>query len=148
MVDEFASIREEAAERAEILDTDCFICGMKRGVYEDMGLEAGSPSFDQHLNVDHDLWTYVAFAYYLKRKDETEYNGIESFVTAQMDEGSLEWIPGRTSFALERQGKTGPLAGENRDEAGPSNTELEEKISSLLDQIETLKKAVDASSAS
>jgi hypothetical protein len=62
MVDEFASIREEAAERENILDTDCFLCGMKREVYEDMGLETGSPTFDQHLAEDHDIWTIVAYA--------------------------------------------------------------------------------------
>ena len=142
MVDEFAAIREEAATRAEILDTDCFICGLKRHVYEDMGLDAGSPTFDEHLSQDHDIWIYVAYACYLKKKDETEHNGIESFVTSQMESGSLEWIPSRTSFELERQGKTGP--GGANEETGPSKGELETKMETILEEMSVLRKAIDA----
>ena len=88
-------------------------------------------------------------SYYLKKKDETEYNGIESYVKSQMDDGSLEWIPSKTSFALERQGKTGPMAaGGDREEDGPSSAELEAKMAALLNQIESLKKAVDATTPS
>jgi len=60
-----------------------------------------APSFDQHLNEDHNLWTYVHYISYLKKKDPTEDSGIESYVRQQLSDLSMEWIPTRTSYFLE-----------------------------------------------
>ena len=53
MVDAFGSIREEAGNRAETLETECFVCGLSREAYEESKLEAGSPKWDEHLEKDH-----------------------------------------------------------------------------------------------
>jgi hypothetical protein len=111
MVDTFSSIREEKATRAEILASDCFVCGLQRNAYEDAGLSPNSPTFDAHLSDDHDLWSYVYYIAYLQKKDPTEDSGIESYVRQQVDDLSLEWIPSRTCFVLEAQGKAGSSSG-------------------------------------
>lgn len=107
MIDEFASIRERADTRARILGTSCFICNMERETYEELGLATGTPTFDEHLEVDHNIWAYLFYIDYIRKKDPTEHNGIESFVRAQLDENALDWIPFKTSFALQLQGKSG-----------------------------------------
>ena len=38
-------------ERADTLETQCYVCGMARDAYEDLGLAPGSPSFETHLEV-------------------------------------------------------------------------------------------------
>jgi len=107
MVDTFSSIREEKQSRADILDSVCFVCGTMRQTYEDLSLGGSAPTFDQHLSDEHDPWIYVHYIAYLKKKDPTEDSGVESYVRQQVEENALDWIPSRTSFFLESQGKSG-----------------------------------------
>jgi hypothetical protein len=111
MVDTFDFIREEKQRTAQVLKNDCFVCGTLRSTYENYAMGNSAPSFDAHLAEDHNVWTYVYFIAYLKAKDPTEHSGIESYVWSQLKEESLEWIPTRTSFVLEAEGKTGQRVG-------------------------------------
>jgi hypothetical protein len=112
MVDTFSSIREEKQSRAIVLANDCFVCGTLRHSYEDLALGNEAPTFDQHLSEDHNLWTYVHYISYLKKKDPTEDSGIESYVRQQLSEYSMQWIPTRTSFFLESYFKSAKGAGQ------------------------------------
>jgi hypothetical protein len=118
MVDTFSSIREEKATREEILASDCFVCGLQRNTYEDMGLGPTAPTFDKHLSSDHDLWSYVYYVAYLRKKDPTEDSGIESYVRQQVNDLSLEWIPSRTCFVLEAQRKGTGKSSEDSKSSG------------------------------
>ena len=86
-----------------------------------MGLPTGSPTFDQHLGEDHSMWSYLFYIYYLRKKDETEYNGIESFVSTQLESGALDWVPTKTSFVLELHGKSGANSSGASDESTKTN---------------------------
>jgi len=108
MVDTFGSIREEKEWRAATLENDCFVCGFSRAAYEDAALAAKvqdiqAPGFDDHLEEDHDLWTYVYFVAHLKRKDPTEDSGIESYVRGHL-EANLDWIPNKTCHVFDAEG--------------------------------------------
>ena len=50
-----------------------------------------------------DLWLYVHYVTYLYQKDDTEFNGLESYVFAQLQEQALDWIPNRTSLVIQEQ---------------------------------------------
>eukprot|EP00613_Pedinella_sp_CCMP2098_P026412 CAMPEP_0171704950 /NCGR_PEP_ID=MMETSP0991-20121206/12929_1 /TAXON_ID=483369 /ORGANISM="non described non described, Strain CCMP2098" /LENGTH=1839 /DNA_ID=CAMNT_0012294447 /DNA_START=377 /DNA_END=5898 /DNA_ORIENTATION=- len=128
MVDTFSSIREEKQSRIDILENDCFVCGILRNTYENFALSNSAPSFDDHLQKDHNIWTYVFYIAYLKKKDPTEDSGIETYVRSQLESSSVEWIPTRTGYVLETEGKTGPkvTAKTNGDEL-----ELKELLASL-----------------
>jgi hypothetical protein len=101
MVDTFSSIREEKQSRAESLDTICFVCGTLRRSYDDMNLAPEAPSFDLHISLEHDPWTYVYYLAYLKKKGYEDDSGIESYVREEVAMKSLRWIPSRTSFFME-----------------------------------------------
>jgi len=103
MVDTFSALREEAERREDTLANECFVCGFKRTTYDDAGLIHG-PSFDTHRDEEHDSWNYVFYFAYLRRKDPTEYNGVESYVWTKIRDGDLTWLPVRTSFAIQNQG--------------------------------------------
>jgi hypothetical protein len=138
MVDTFGSLRGDKDDRASCLESECFVCGMSRNTYEDFGLPQSLPNFDEHLASDHNLWIYVYYIAYLKRVDSVEESGIESFVKAKIAEGSLEWIPSRTSVVLEAAGKTGRArdgAGALPDPAAPTDTfgSTDSEISRKLD---------------
>lgn len=75
MVDSFCELREVAEKRGESLRDECFICGYSRSAYDDLG---GDYNFDNHIFQEHNLWNYLYFIHYLREKDPTEYNGVES----------------------------------------------------------------------
>lgn len=39
------------------------------------------------------MWNYIYFLYGIKRKDPTEYNGVEGFVSEKMEYQDVTWIP-------------------------------------------------------
>jgi len=139
MVDTFSEIRGNKAERADTLETDCFVCGMQRSAYEDLGLKPESPTFEKHLNSDHNLWTYVYFVAYLRKKDPTEYNGIESYVRDQIDNISLDWIPSRTSFVVQDQGK----GGDNTEEVAMATQTQTDKVDAIAAALAVSDKKMD-----
>ena len=100
MVDTFSALRDKNEERAIKLRNECFVCGYTRSAFDDLG---GSFNFDQHVTDEHNLWSYLFFIAYLRTKDPTEYNGVESYVVNMLDEQDLNWIPSRTSWKIENQ---------------------------------------------
>ena len=74
-----------------MLANQCFVCGMERPDYDDLGIK--KPSFDQHKDEDHEFWSYLFFINYLDKKDPTERTGVESFVSSKLEQEDLSWIP-------------------------------------------------------
>ena len=105
MVEFFSSARLNKSLRSKQMDNECFVCGLKREEYEDLAHKS-LRSFDAHCDEEHFLWAYVYFVAYLQDKDPTEDSGIESYVRSKVAAGSVDWIPSRTSFALEALGTT------------------------------------------
>uniref|UniRef100_A0A7S2GQQ6 RyR/IP3R Homology associated domain-containing protein n=1 Tax=Octactis speculum TaxID=3111310 RepID=A0A7S2GQQ6_9STRA len=98
MVDTFSALREENETRAANLRNECFVCGYTRSAYEDLG---GDYYFDTHAQVEHDVWSYLFFIAYLKQKDHTECNGVETYVLKMFEREDLDWVPARTSWRIE-----------------------------------------------
>jgi hypothetical protein len=111
MINTFMSNRGRKQKRADQLVNDCFVCGTTRTQYESFALSSSAPNFDAHLNEDHNIWTYVHYIAYLSRKDSNDDSGIETYVREQLKSDFLEWVPTRSSYVLEAEGKTGPNAG-------------------------------------
>lgn len=49
----------------------CFICGLKRGDFEKIGI-----SFKYHINYEHNIWDYVNFLVFMKSLTIKDCNGI------------------------------------------------------------------------
>jgi len=147
MVDTFSATREEKADRENTWTNECFICGLSRDEYESHGL---SVSFENHVTRDHDLWMYVYFLAYLKRKDPTKFNGIESFVKDQVDKESIEWLPFHTCFSIQeknggteddvnRAGTNTLLDDSSSDYSKVALAKLDAKVESLTLVLEDMK---------
>lgn len=129
MLDTFAALREDAENRQDILDNQCFVCGFERKVYEDKGIL--DPPFDTHKNKDHNKWSYLHFVIYLRKKNKSDYTGVESAVSKSLDNDDVSWVPVRNSFALSHfnLGDKDPMTIE----------ELSDKIDACLGMIAQLK---------
>lgn len=75
IIDTFQELRAENQMLEEDNQNRCFTCGIQRDVFERQGHD-----FEQHIFHDHNLWHYLNFNMYLRRKDRTEYTGPEQYV--------------------------------------------------------------------
>lgn len=75
----------------------CFICSLDRYLFD-----KNADGFENHIRRDHNLWNYLYFMYILKRKDPTEFNGIESYVAAKLADEDISWIPLKSSISLKK----------------------------------------------
>ena len=110
MLDAFGALREEANEREDILANTCFICGITRATYDDLGLAGAARSFDYHIEEEHNIWSYVNFLADLKDKDVKDFDGRETYVDEQIKEESLTWLPSHTSYNIEAQRRAAEAA--------------------------------------
>lgn len=58
-------------------------------------------SFDHHTSVDHDMWLYPSYIYYLSRKDESDFNGDEFEIFQKYSSGNDGWMPYKQTIYLE-----------------------------------------------
>lgn len=82
IIDTFGQLREEAAEKADIMASYCFICGISKEVFDARASTGaiggvGGLSFADHISTEQNMWDYMFFLIYLQEKDGNEYNGIE-----------------------------------------------------------------------
>lgn len=75
IIDTFADLRDKRNTMEEDMKNVCFICGIERDEFDQF-----ADGFEKHIERDHHLWNYLFYLYHLNITDETEYNGIESYV--------------------------------------------------------------------
>ncbi|KAF7643810.1 hypothetical protein LDENG_00232740 [Lucifuga dentata] len=75
IIDTFADLRSEKQKKEEILKTTCFICGLERDKFDNKTV-----TFEEHIQVEHNMWHYLFFIVLVKVKDSTEFTGPESYV--------------------------------------------------------------------
>lgn len=88
IIDTFADLRDQKQSRDIDMKNICFICGLDRDTFEQF-----ADGFENHIERDHQLWNYLYYIYHLQAKDQTEYNGIESYIIDQYNNEQYDWFP-------------------------------------------------------
>ncbi len=91
MLDAFSSLRDKKNEIDSDKKNNCFICGMTRS-----DIEKAGDSFDGHCHRHHFLWNYVFFVHSLKKKDPTDYTGLEYYISGKLAAEEVTWVPSAT----------------------------------------------------
>ena len=55
-------------------------------------MEKQGATFKKHTN-KHLVWNYLYYIYCLKKKDETDYTGIEYEIITKVDGEDVSWFP-------------------------------------------------------
>uniref|UniRef100_A0A3P9JMV8 Inositol 1,4,5-trisphosphate receptor n=1 Tax=Oryzias latipes TaxID=8090 RepID=A0A3P9JMV8_ORYLA len=95
IIDTFADLRSEKQKKEEILKTTCFICGLERDKFDNKTV-----SFEEHINMEHNIWNYLYFIVLLREKNKTDYTGPESYVAHMMKNNNLDWFPRMQAMSL------------------------------------------------
>jgi DNA-directed RNA polymerase subunit L len=62
--------------------------------------------FESHIEEDHNLWNYLFFMYAVKKKDETEYNGMESYVAKKIENFDITFMPANRAMCIKTDDET------------------------------------------
>jgi len=95
IVDTFATLRGEKQQKEEILRNTCFVCGLDRSSFENR-----SVTFEDHIQIEHNLWHYLYFIVLIKTKSRTELSGPESFVYEMIRNKDHSWFPRMRAMSL------------------------------------------------
>jgi hypothetical protein len=88
VIDAFTEQRNKE-KKYEIDKKDiCFICGIDR-----ITCEKNGQKYEEHISVEHNLWTYVDFILGLRFVDIQETNAINSYVIEKLEKKELSWFP-------------------------------------------------------
>ena len=96
----------------------CFICSMERPVFDKTQVHG----LEIHMQLDHNQWNYLFYIYYLKKKQKTEYNGIESYVYDCYLNEDINWFPLGKALYVE-------------DSSTNVELEIESKLSNLYEEL-------------
>lgn len=88
IIDAFADIREERAEKLADSDRRCFICGINKEIFDRRNL-----SWAQHIYVDHNLHSYLAYMLYCRNKLTVQCNGVEKRVKEACIQNKIDFFP-------------------------------------------------------
>jgi hypothetical protein len=137
ILDTFAGLREEIAERQELTKNETFVSGLRRHFIEE--LEGNAVDFNVVNEEDQNKWNYLFYAIYLDAKEGDEMNGYESYVRECLDKGDSGWIPTKTSWIIENLG----VGADNEEEdLGAEIGELRNEIKSLGKKLEEVLRFV------
>lgn len=99
IIDTFAELRDQRKEMLHDIEHKCFICGLDKFQFEVWRLP-----WRNHVNMDHNVYAYLAYIIYIKHKPEEDCNGIELYVKAQIKAKEVAFFPNR-SLELEKKMK-------------------------------------------
>ena len=121
----------------------CFICGITRAQLEEPGPGGETFDFDTHMHEDHDMWRYVYFINYLTNKSDTEYNGVEAYVTSMIAAKDISWFPVKRWIRLqELERRTGVDEDAQADEHQQELQLLREQVKQLAERNKSMEAAM------
>eukprot|EP00937_MAST-01D_sp_MAST-1D-sp2_P000696 g696.t1 len=133
IVDKFGQLRDEQAERDKMHRELCFICGIKKADEDAKGLLRGEHNaFQNHIDKKHSYWSYFNMFIYLLAKNETEYTGADTFLSDQLSELGVDWLPLREKADQE----AGAQESSQQGKVTSAHTSVERKLAELEKKIE------------
>jgi uncharacterized membrane protein YgcG len=84
----FNSINAQRMSKINDQKFKCIMCSIDRHAFEKDGR-----GWTDHVTSDHDPFNYLAFFYYLWKKDEMDFTGMESYVLEKLAQDDCTFLP-------------------------------------------------------
>eukprot|EP01062_Namystynia_karyoxenos_P080737 TRINITY_DN8739_c0_g1_i3.p1 TRINITY_DN8739_c0_g1~~TRINITY_DN8739_c0_g1_i3.p1 ORF type:complete len:2412 (+),score=913.63 TRINITY_DN8739_c0_g1_i3:92-7327(+) len=95
IIDTFAELRTEKTKIDTDIRSRCFICGIESAQFDRQ-----ADGFEHHIKNDHNMWNYIFFIHFLRKKNTDEYTGQESFVYNMIEREDLSFFPLNKALCL------------------------------------------------
>jgi len=127
IIDTFSAMREMTESKISDMKTVCFMCGNDRPM-----LDRNGGGFENHINREHNMWTYLFYVVYLLQKDPTEYTGLETYVSEMIEEENMNFYPLHKAMCLD----------DDEEEEDPFQVEVNQKFQAISNDMALLKRTV------
>ncbi len=87
IIDTFSEMRQEREDTQADIDSQCFICSIKRDEFEQRGI-----SYKTHITEEHNMWHYLWFKLYLDLKDPLGFSSTENYAFRNFREKQVSKI--------------------------------------------------------
>jgi hypothetical protein len=136
IIDTFAQLRDMKSFIEEDMKTKCFICNQERSLFDRY-----SYGFEKHQLEDHNVWQYIYFLIHLQVKDNTEFNGTESYCDEMIKKEDISWIPLHRAMCLD-------MVFKKKEEEEEVSKQVKGRVAKLEEDMRELIKVVKLVSSS
>lgn len=98
IIDTFAELRDERAAKIEDMMENCFICGKNKFTFE-----INRISWNKHIQMEHNAYSYLAFLVYINSKELKDCNGAEKYVKEMIEKKEVSFFPSTSLSLIERE---------------------------------------------
>ena len=127
----FNSINSQRMSRVNDQKFKCIMCSIDRHAFEKDGR-----GWQDHVTADHDPFNYLAFFYYLWKKDEMDFTGMETYVLDKMGQDDPSFLPISQAMVLTKTAlKTKEAQNAQAAALADANTKLD-NVDARFDQHE------------
>ncbi|CAG9330938.1 unnamed protein product [Blepharisma stoltei] len=88
IIDTFSELRDERQLIEHDMNNICFICGREKFEFELRG-----SGWTEHVQLEHNVYAYLAYIIYIRKKPLNECNGIEKYVKNKMRQNDVSFFP-------------------------------------------------------
>lgn len=88
VIEAFSELRNKEQKIENDKKEICFICGIDK-----VSCEKNGQKFNNHVEKEHNMWTYVEYILGLRFIDIQETNAINSYVMEKIEKKELGWFP-------------------------------------------------------
>lgn len=96
IVDTFAELRDARRDIEHDIENFCFICGQPKHEFELRG-----KGWNYHIQIEHCIWSYLAYIIYIKKKPIAECDGIEKYVKGKLQQNDISFFPSTALCLIE-----------------------------------------------
>jgi len=89
IIDMFGQLREEKKERDLDTTEKCFICGIDKSDFDQLGGRV----WQKHIADEHNMWAYLKFMVFIWQQDQDDDDGLEQYVRGCLEKNDLRWYP-------------------------------------------------------
>ena len=101
IIDTFGELRDKRKKIEEDVNNVCIICGREKYEFELRG-----SGWNEHIHLEHNLFAYLAFIIYIRRKPFSECDGLEKYVKMKIGDDNVSFLP-KTAMCFKEHEKAG-----------------------------------------
>jgi hypothetical protein len=98
IIDTFASLRTADQKKITDMQNRCFICSIDAYTFD----RVTKRGFHDHIYMEHNMWHYLYLFVHIRKKNITEYNGLELYLAMKMAKKDVSFFPNQRALALEK----------------------------------------------
>jgi len=132
IIDTFGDLRAKKLERQHDTTEKCFMCGIDKQVFDRASKVPNG--FKIHIRLDHNMWNYLYFIFYIWEQDKDDDDGLEQYVRRSVAMNDIGWFPMNKAMRLDLAKS---VEEDMRNEVKSDITAVEKSLYLKLSQLQT-----------